>query len=134
MTVYVVDTNLISDIAAPTPKANVLNNMTAHRQDTVCLCEAVDYEVRRGYLRIGATTRLQAYERVIKPQFQWVQLAETDWQQAAHFWADAAKRGKALSDVDLLVAAVAHRLGAIVVSADADFDQIGIKRENWRDR
>ena len=61
-----------------------------------------------------------------------MKVTEADWQQAARFWADAANKGKVLSDVDLLVAAIARRLGGVVVSADDDFDELPIKRENWR--
>jgi len=61
-----------------------------------------------------------------------VELEDEDWERAAHLWADAANRGRALSDVDLLVAVVALRLGAVVVSADDDFDTLPVQRENWR--
>jgi len=55
-----------------------------------------------------------------------------NWQQAAQFWADAVNKGKQLSDVDLLVAAVAARLGGVVVSADGDFDALPVRRNIWR--
>ena len=132
MTVFVLDTNVLSDIIAPTPIQNVIAKIAAHRQDTICLCEAVEYEVRRGYLKTSATGKLKIYEERINPQFQWVNITEADWQQAARFWADAANKGKALSDVDLLVAAVARRLAGIVVSADGDFDELPVQRVNWR--
>lgn len=132
MTVYVIDTNVISDIAAPMPKPAVLANLAKHRQDTLCLCEAVDYEIRRGYLKTGASGKLRAYENQVKRQFQWMAITDDDWSQAAQFWADAANKGKAFSDVDLLVAAVAKRLGGLIVSADTDFDALPITREDWR--
>jgi len=132
MTVYVMDTNVVSDIAAPKLISTVLANLAKHRQDTLCLCAAVDYEIRRGYLKTSATTKLRAYENKVKRQFQWVIITEDDWKQAARFWADMANKGRAFSDVDLLVAAVAQRLGGIVVSADDDFDALPVKRVNWR--
>src|SRR5690606_5599591 len=101
-------------------------------QDTLCLCEAVDYEVRRGYLRTNATTKLSLYAQRIRPQFQWVPVIEADWQQAAQLWADAVRSGKQLSDIDLLIASVALRLNAQIVSADADFDTLTLTRINWR--
>ena len=128
----VLDTNVISDVVGPTRNSAVLNQIAAHRQDTLCLCEAVDYEVRRGYLKTGAAAKLRVYEERIRPQFQWVMIVEADWQQAAQFWADAVNKGKQLSDVDLLVAAVAARLGGVVVSADGDFDALPVRRNIWR--
>lgn len=132
MTVYIIDTNVISDIAAPTPNQIVLEHFVRHRYDTLCLCEAVDYEIERGYLKTGATTRLRAYENKVRQQFQWVTITEDDWKQAAQFWADMANKGRAFSDVDLLIAAVAKRFGGVIVSADDDFDALSIQRENWR--
>ncbi len=132
MTVFVLDTNVISDMMAPTPVQNVIANIDFHRQDTICICEAVDYEIRRGFLKANATGRLRSFEQRIKPQFQWLQIIEPDWQHAARLWADAANRGKALSDVDLLIAAIATRLGGVVVSADEDFDELRIERQDWR--
>lgn len=132
MTVFVLDTNVISDIVAPTPNATVLARLAANRTHTLCLCEPVDYEIRRGYLKRNATTRLKIYESRIRPQFQWVAITSADWQKAAQFWAHTVGHGRQLADIDLLVAAVATRLKAIIVSADDDFDALSIGRENWR--
>jgi predicted nucleic acid-binding protein len=110
----------------------VLAHFARHQQDTLCLCEAVDYEVRRGYLKTGATSKLKVYENILKPQFQWIVITEDDWKQAAQFWADTANQVKALSDVDLIIAAVAKRLGGIIVTANADFNVLPVTRENWR--
>lgn len=132
MTVFVLDTNVISDIVAPQPNTTVLNQLSKNRQHTLCLCEAVDYEVRRGYLKAGASTRLRVYEERIKPQFQWVPVIEADWRQAAQFWATTVSQGKQLADIDLLVAAVATRLSGIIISADEDFDALPLSRQNWR--
>ncbi|MCU0499525.1 MAG: hypothetical protein MUF87_19420 [Anaerolineae bacterium] len=92
----------------------------------------MDYEIRRGYFKTSATNKLSTYENKIKQQFQWVIITEKDWKQAAQFWGDMANKGKVLSDIDLLVAAVTKRLGGIIVSADRDFDALPIIRENWR--
>ena len=45
-----------------------------------------------------------------------------DWHQASQYWADARHAGRQLSDVDLLLAAVAARLDAVIVSSDEDFN------------
>lgn len=60
MTIYVLDTNPFFNIAAPVPNPFVIANLVTHWQDTLCLCEAVDYELRRGYLKVAATSRLNA--------------------------------------------------------------------------
>jgi predicted nucleic acid-binding protein len=66
------------------------------------------------------------------PLLTWTSLTDGDWRQAAQFWADVTNAGKQLADTDLLVAAIALRVGGTVVTADDDFDALPIKRENWR--
>lgn len=132
MTIYVLDTNVVSDIAAPVPKPAVIANLVQHRQDTLCLCEVVDCEIRRGYLKTATISKLNTYENKVKQQFQWVTITEDDWKQAAQFWADSANKGRVLSDIDLIVAAVAKRFDGVIVSADTDFDVLPVKREDWR--
>jgi predicted nucleic acid-binding protein len=71
-------------------------------------------------------------EEDLRPTLEWIALTNNDWSQAARLWADTVKRGRQLSDVDLLIAAIATRLDAIIVSSDTDFDALPVKRENWR--
>jgi predicted nucleic acid-binding protein len=132
MTIYVLDTNVISDLVAPLPRPSVLAKLALVQHDTLCLCEAVEYEVRRGYLKTNATSKIKTFEERVKTQLKLTPLIEADWRQAAQLWADATNHGHVLSDVDLLVAAIAIRLDGIVVSADNDFDVLPVKRENWR--
>jgi predicted nucleic acid-binding protein len=132
MTVFVLDTNVLADIAAPTPPAAVLAKFLYRQRDALCLCEAVDYEIRRSYLKTRAVTRLKAYEEELKPQFEWIPILNEDWNAAAQLWADTSSKGRVLSDVDLLIAAVALRLEGVVVTADNDFDSLPVTRVNWR--
>ncbi len=60
-------------------------------------------------------------------------MEDADWERAAQFWADSKSKGRQLSDIDILIAAIAHRIDAIIVSSDADFDALPVKRENWRE-
>jgi len=59
-------------------------------------------------------------------------MMDEDWEKAARYWADTASRGRQFSDVDLLVAAVASRLGGVIVSSDTDFDALSVPRQDWR--
>ena len=131
--VFVLDTNVISDITNPEPNSNVLLHMNINQSSVLCLCQPVDYEIRRGYLKKGATRRLSVYNRQIKKQFRWIQLNDRDWLHAAQLWADAVSKGIQLSDVDLLIAAIAMRLDAVIVTADNDFDALPVKCVNWRE-
>lgn len=47
---------------------------------------------------------------------------------------DEQERVRQLSDVDLQIAALAHRLDGTVITTDVDFDVLPIKREDWHNR
>ncbi len=130
--IYVLDTNAASDFLKR--YAPVTDNLyrALERSDRVLISQPVHYELTRGLIRHSASAQLDRLNRQIMPFLEWVALADADWQQAAHFWADSIRRGKQLSDIDLLIAAIAHRLGAALVTADDDFDTLPIQRANWR--
>ena len=106
---YILDPNVIADrMKAIEPVSHLLTDTVSvgHR---VYLCQPVYYEVMRGLIKINATRKLQFFQTSIMPLLYWLPLTDADWQQAAHFWADARNAGKQLSDVDLLLAALAKR-------------------------
>jgi predicted nucleic acid-binding protein len=129
--IYIFDTNAVSDVIKknPTMVARLREYQDEH---VLCLCLPVHYEIRRGLLAISATAQLRVYDTQVRSQFAWTRLKDADWEQAARFWAETRRKGKQLSDADLLLAALATRLGATIVSADEDFDALPVKRENWR--
>lgn len=129
--IYIFDTNPVSDVIKKHPI--VVAHIREHQQDNIlCLCSPIHYEIRRGLLAISATVQMRMYEEQVRPLFSWVPLIDDDWEQAAQFWSDARRKGKQLADVDCLLAAIAVRLNAIIVSADDDFDALPVNRENWR--
>lgn len=129
---YILDTNVIADY---------INNNTQIRQQletakkdshTLYLCQPVYFEVLRGLLRVNATRKLTIFEQQVVPMLTWLPVLDADWRQAAEFWSLTVQAGKQLADTDLLIAALAKRLDAVIVSADNDFDALSLKRENWR--
>lgn len=129
--IYLFDTNAVADLMSAHP--TMLVRVRKHQQEHVLgLCQPVDYEAWRGLRWRTAASQQQLYTDRIKPQFEWIPLTDADWRQAAHFWAQARSAGKQLSDVDLLLAALAFRLNAVIVTNDDDFDALPVLRENWR--
>jgi tRNA(fMet)-specific endonuclease VapC len=129
---YILDTNVITDrmnAREPVSRQLVTVVKAGHR---VCLCQPVYYEVVRGLLKTKATRKMQDFQTIIMPLLERLPLTDADWRQAAQFWADATRAGKQLADTDLLIAAIAKRVGGIIVSADTDFDALPVRRENWR--
>jgi tRNA(fMet)-specific endonuclease VapC len=126
---YLLDTNIITTLIKGDPR--VLAQLEAHLVDGVYLCQLVFYEAMRGLLWKNATTKIQTLER-LRLRLGWFQLLESDWEQAGVLWAQAVSHGRQLADIDLLIAALALRQDAIVVTDDQDFDALPVKRENWR--
>lgn len=130
--IYVLDTNVIADRMNAREPVTLRLTATVQNGHQVGLCQPVFYEVMRGLFKANSTRKLHFFQTTIMPLLIWMPLTDDDWHQAAQFWADATNAGKQLADTDLLVAAVAKRLGGVVVTADSDFDVLPIQRENWR--
>ncbi len=129
---YILDTNTVGDYIngfEPTTRRIKQAIRDGHR---LYICQPVIYEVLRGLLKTHAERKRRLFEEQFVPQLDRLSLTDTDWGQAAQFWVDAVRVGKQLADIDLLVAAVAQRVGGVIVSADTDFDVLPVRRENWR--
>ena len=125
MPVYLLDTNVISDLMAEHPRAKSrLRTTTGHIVTSVIVCGEVRYGLeripagkRRDNLRAKANNVLRALtcENVTEP------IADI----YADLRADSETKGLALDDNDLWIAATALALNAILVSRDADFARTG---------
>ncbi len=131
--IYLLDTTAISDLFLVDSFVQKRIREAHDVNHRLLLCQPVAYEILRGLFKVNATRKLSIFKDRLVPLFEWVALADADWQQAAQFWAGATSRGRQFSDIDLLVAAIAQRLDAIIVTSDADFDALPVQRENWRD-
>jgi len=131
MTLFLIDSNTIADFVSR--QENTLHQIKIAKTqgDTLGLCRPVHYEVLRGFLWRNAPAKRSRFEGSIGLIFDWVELAETDWVQAAQFYATARTAGKQLADTDLFLAAVAHRLNITIVSNDEDFNALPVKRISW---
>jgi tRNA(fMet)-specific endonuclease VapC len=95
------------------------------------LSPVVYYEIQRGLLRRDARKQLRFFEQLVEA-LRWDDLQHADWRQAAQLWADEIASGRPPQDADILIAAQAHRLKAILVTANEDhFNHLGLRIENW---
>ena len=130
--IYILDTNVITDRFHRLPQVLDRLNRVGEAGHVLGLCDPVRYEVLRGLLKVNATQKLRLFHETILPLMDHLALIDDDWQVAAQLWATMRNQGKQFSDVDLLIAALAQRLNAVVVTADDDFTALSIQRENWR--
>lgn len=130
--IYVLDTNTISQWLHPQDQSiqpHVDQAMRAKQR--LLLCQPVYYELMRGFLWRAVPRKLTFLHQVVITFLEFAQMQDADWLQAAKFWANARQQGHQLSDVDTLIAAIAHRLKATIVSSDTDFDILPVPREDW---
>lgn len=130
--IYLLDTNAVSDLLHIHPKVTAQRDQRLRQGDQINLCPPIQYEILRGLLKVNATAQIRQFQEQFVPNYDWTPVTDEDWRQTAQFWADSSSKGKQLSDIDLLIAALAYRLDAIIVSSDADFDALPVKREDWR--
>ena len=130
--IYILDTNVITDRFNRLPQVLDRLNDVGESGHVLGLCDPVRYEVLRGLLKVNARRKLRLFHETIMPLMDHLALTDEDWRVAARLWASMRNQGKQFSDVDLLIAALAQRLNAVVVTADNDFEALSIQRENWR--
>ena len=129
--IYLLDTNVISDLSRNVSIVVANRNQKLRQGHSLVLCLPVYYESLRGLLKKKATSQIVGLN-ALKAALEWQVAIEQDWLEATQLWANADNKGKRLSDIDILIAAIALRLNATLVSSDTDFDVLPIKREDWR--
>lgn len=109
--IYLLDTTAVSDILRPNPNVIRLLDERLVNDNQVAICLPIYYEAMRGLLRKNAPKQIAILQQSIIPKLDWVPLYDEDWLQAARFWAQLVKSGRALSDMDILLASIAYQIG-----------------------
>ena len=130
--IYILDTNAITDRFNRLPQVRDRLNRVGESGHVLGLCDPVRYEVLRGLLKVIATQKFRLSHETIMPLMDHLALIDDHRRVAAQLWATMRNQGKQFSDVDPLIAVLAQRLNAVVVTADDDFAALLIQRPNWR--
>lgn len=132
--IYLLDTNTISDWMEFHSIVSQQIEAKLNAGHVLLICDPVHFELRRGLLWKNKTRKLRILREMVLPLLDSLILESEDWLQASQFWSDATRKGWKIDDIDLLLAAVAYRLDATIVSSDNDFEALPVKRENWREK
>lgn len=135
MSTYLLDANTISLLIRTDPAVD-RKVRTADRQgDALILSPLVEYEIRRGLIRKGATRAIELFE-ALKGGFIYQPFDDDTWTTGARLWAEAHRDGRPLPDADILIAAQALQQNAVLVTANLRhftyFERFGLKIENWK--
>lgn len=128
---FLLDTNYITALLKEDATAFKWFGNAKAQGAVLGICLPVIYEVERGLIWKNARRQLATLKQHIIPYLDEIAFTELDWMQAARFWADTRSKGYLLSDIDLLIAALAQRLDLTIVSRDKDFDRLPIRRDEW---
>ena len=131
MTLYMLDTNIISDLVR-NPQGKAAKRIAKVGEDGICTSIIVAAELRYGCAKSGSQRLLKAVEDLLAEieVLPFDVPADTGYGEIR---AELEAAGKPIGGNDLLIAAHAHATGATVVTANvAEFKRVrGLKVENW---
>ncbi|MFL6202730.1 MAG: PIN domain-containing protein [Thermoanaerobaculia bacterium] len=125
------DTNTLSYILRG--RQPVLNRFEeAVRQGSSFLLASVaHYELQR-YLELKGAGRLQKLYESLVARWQRCNLDLDDWDEAARLWAERHRTGRSISDLDLLLAILARKHQAVLVTSNTKhFEGLDIPLADW---
>lgn len=130
MTRYLLDTNMVSQLVRRHPR--VLQRVAEVPMAALCISALTEGELRFGLSRRPEAVTLH---RLISEFLCRVEVLPWDGAVAVHYGplrADLARQGRVLGALDLLIAAHAQAVGAVLVSNDQAFRQVeGLALEDW---
>ena len=134
---YLLDTNVISDIAKPAPSPSLLAWMSEQIDEDLFIASLTVAEIRRAVLEKPAGKRRDALEAWFSgpegPQALFAGRVLPFDEAAARIWArlmvDGAKKGRPRSALDTIIAAVAEAHGCTVMT-DNERDFADVKAIN----
>ncbi|MCC7447848.1 MAG: PIN domain-containing protein [Anaerolineae bacterium] len=132
MTVYVVDTNIISLALRDRASAVFIKlDRVMKSGDRMLGCPVVWYEIRRGLLAKDAHKQMEQFEKMFAT-FEWQDLTQADWTLATSLWAQRRTQGRPISVADRLIAAFTiNRSAVLATHNEKDFDGLNVTVENW---
>jgi len=123
---YLLDTNILSDIAKPAPSPSLLAWMSEQIDEDLFIASLTVAEIRRGILETPAGKRRDALDAWFSgpegPQTLFAGRVLPFDEAAALVWArrmaDGARKGRPRGALDTIIAAVAEAHGCTVVTDD----------------
>ncbi|HEX4497222.1 MAG TPA: PIN domain-containing protein [Thermoanaerobaculia bacterium] len=125
------DTNTLSYLIKGTQPALDRLEKSIEDEAAFLLAPVVEYELTR-YLDLRGMPRLVRNYLKITSSWQRCDLAFNDWREAARLWAERHRVGQSISDLDLLLAVLARREGAVLVTSNTrHFQGLGVDLQDW---
>jgi predicted nucleic acid-binding protein len=99
--------------------------------NTFLLSSVAHYELQR-YLDLKGSSRLSGRYETLVARWQRCNLLFEDWNQAALLWAERHRAGRSIADLDLLLAVLALKHDAVLVTSNTrHFEGLNISLIDW---
>lgn len=132
---YLLDTNHLS--AAIKPISPLLDRILQSHEtgNRIGTCFPALCETEAGISGIHEERRHRAYRRALRRLFKQVRLWPVGRDTAKHYgriYQELRSRGRVLSQVDMMLTALARQMDLTILTSDRDFEALpDIRTENW---
>lgn len=131
---YLLDTNVLSEIVRPRPDARVVSRLRNLRAADLFASAVTRYELRYSACLRNDTVRFWArLQADILPLVTWLAVTSEIAEAGGSISADLRLQGRSAGDLDPLIAATARIHDLILVTRNVrDFERVtGVRVENW---
>jgi predicted nucleic acid-binding protein len=131
MSLLLLDTNTLNYILKDISPAPQRLDEAMRQGRRFLLASVAHYELTR-YLRLKGAHRLLRLYFQLSANWQPCEPSFEDWNEASRLWADLHSSGRSMSDPDLLLAVLARKWNATLVTNNTrHFANLGILLEDW---
>jgi predicted nucleic acid-binding protein len=117
MSPLLLDINTLSYILKNVPPVPAKLDEAVRQGKSFLLASVAHYELTR-YLHLKGTNRLLRLYQQLTATWQRCELSFEDWDEAARLWAERHRSGQGISDPDLLLAVLARKWNATLVTTN----------------
>jgi len=125
------DTNTLSYIIRGRQPVLDRFEESARQGNTFLLSSVAHYELQR-YLNLKGSSRLMRRYESLVAHWQRCNLLFEDWNHAALLWAEHHRAGRSIADPDLLIAVLALKHDAVLVTSNTKhFEGLSLSLTDW---
>ncbi|MFH1421623.1 MAG: PIN domain-containing protein [Planctomycetota bacterium] len=128
---YLLDTNTITYILKKNTDVITKFQQVLKEGCIIILSPVAFYQIKRWLLKKNATRQLKDFEELAS-LLQFREINKAVWETAAELWSDLQRKGNSCPDDDIIIAAQAQSIGAIVVTNNTKhFELFEVTIDNW---